>query len=226
MNNNIEEFKQAIAEAGLTPPNPIIPGKMYRFPGLGKKNGNKAGWCRLFEDTTGGVFGDWSSGLSESWFVNTNPTLAERKAAAEQARRAKQEHAQEKRKEQDEAAIQAKEKWTSATPEAGEHKYLRNKGVKPHGIRTDSFNLLIPMYAEGKLHSLQTISPAGDKMYLKGGRKKGCYYPIGKPNGVMCLTEGFATGATVHEATEHAVAVCFGKGNIQPVAEALSRKYT
>ena len=39
----------------------------------------------------------------------------------------------------------------------------------------------------------------------------------------MC--EGFATGASIHECTGHAVAVAFNAGNLEAVAVALRNKY-
>ena len=59
----IEAFKQAMREAGLDPPEVITPGKLHRFPGIGKSNGNDAGRCKLFDDWRGGWFMDYSSGL-------------------------------------------------------------------------------------------------------------------------------------------------------------------
>ena len=65
--NPIEQFRDTIIAAGLTPPDVIEPDKLYRFPGIGKRNGNTAGWCKLFADGEGGSFGDWSTGLHENW---------------------------------------------------------------------------------------------------------------------------------------------------------------
>ena len=50
------EFLDAIRATGLVPPEAIEPGRLYRFPGVGKRNGNTAGWCRAFGDGLGGVF--------------------------------------------------------------------------------------------------------------------------------------------------------------------------
>jgi putative DNA primase/helicase len=77
----------------------------------------------------------------------------------------------------------------------------------------------------GILHSLQTITPAGDKRFLFGGMVKGCYHSIGKPAGLLIVCEGYATGASIHECTGHAVAVAFNAGNLEPVAVALRAKY-
>ncbi len=51
----------------------------------------------------------------------------------------------------------------------------------------------------------------------------GCYFAIGDHSAstVVCVAEGFATGATIHEATGHSVAVAFSAGNLEPVARAL-----
>ena len=51
----------------------------------------------------------------------------------------------------------------------------------------------------------------------------GCYFAIGDPKGaaVLCIAEGFATGATIHEATRYPVAVAFNARNLDEVARAL-----
>src|SRR5207247_8290229 len=80
------------------------------------------------------------------------------------------------------------------------------------------------------LHSLQFITPekpaeGSNKLYLAGGRAAGCYHAIGKPNGVLAVAEGYATAASIHQATGYAVAVAFDAGNLEPVAVALRAKY-
>ena len=64
------------------------------------------------------------------------------------------------------------------------------------------------------------------KRYHKGGRKRACYYPIGgRPEKILFLAEGFATTATVFEATGIPAAACFDAGNLKPVAEELSLNF-
>jgi putative DNA primase/helicase len=41
----------------------------------------------------------------------------------------------------------------------------------------------------------------------------------------MCVAEGFATGATVHEATGLSVAVAFNAGNLESAAHALHENF-
>ena len=85
------------------------------------------------------------------------------------------------------------------------------------------------------VHSLQGIFPskimgqgdgARDKDYLKDGAKRGLFHAIGKPQQfdgrpVFIICEGYATGATLHEATNHLVLVTFDTSNLLPVAEAI-----
>lgn len=55
--------------------------------------------------------------------------------------------------------------------------------------------------------------------------KAGAYFSLGgKPGDTLAIAEGFATAASVHEATGWPVAVAFDADNLQPVAEALRSK--
>ena len=70
--------------------------------------------------------------------------------------------------------------------------------------------LIIPMKIGRSLHSLQFIAPNGEKRFLPGGRVRGCYYAVGatdglKQHGVLCIAEGYATAASIHEATGYGV---------------------
>jgi hypothetical protein len=87
--------------------------------------------------------------------------------------------------------------------------------------------LAVPLYdpATNRLWNLQFIGDAGSKKFLTGGRVKGCCFQIGEPGEVLCVAEGFATGASVHEATGYAVAVAFDCGNLQPVAETMRAQF-
>jgi putative DNA primase/helicase len=82
------------------------------------------------------------------------------------------------------------------------HPYTARKGIQPHGARVQGDRLVIPLRdVDGTIHSLQFIGADGEKRFLTGGRKAGCYFDIGQPDGVLCVAEGFATGASIHEAT-------------------------
>jgi len=228
MNDVIAKFKTAIAGAGLTPPAVIEPGKEHRFPGAGKSSKNQAAWCFMFDDMRGGVFGDFSSGMDQvNWQASdTKPyTEAERQANRVRIKTMQVQREAEQVQRQQQTALDAAQRWTAATP-CTQHDYLTRKGIKPNGAKIEGDKLLIPMRdTTGTIHSLQTITPDGTKMFMSGGRVKGCYFGIGKPKGALIVCEGFATGASIHECTGHAVAVAFTAGNLEAVAVALRTKY-
>ena len=228
MIGDVDAFRDAIRAAGLAPPDVIEPGRFYRFPGAGKANGSTAGWCKQFPDGRGGIFGDFATGFVESWQAkHSRPlSLVEREAFRRNVAETKAKAETERAREHADAAKRAAERWQAATPANPAHPYLVAKGVQPHGIRQEGERLVIPLRdASGALHSLQFIDADGGKKFLTGGRVASGYCGIGKPNGTLCITEGFATGASVHEATGHAVAVAFNAGNLEPAAVALRAKY-
>jgi hypothetical protein len=77
----------------------------------------------------------------------------------------------------------------------------------------------------GHLHSLEFITAVGDKRFLPRGEKGRHYHSIGVPSDQIIICEGYATGASIYEATGHAVAVAFDCSNIGSVAKALRQKF-
>lgn len=225
-----ETFFEAMQAAGLTPPEHIEPDRFYRFPGIGKRNGNTAGWGKLFPDGLGGVYGDYSTGLSESWQADREKPLTEtERAAFRQQVTEFRRHAEEQRlQEQQAAAAKARQRLTAAAEAMLDHPHLAKKNIKPHGTRQEGDKLLVPMRDEsGQIWALQTIGPDGGKLFSPAGcRTKGLYFSIGQPTpgGTVCIAEGFATGAAIHEATGHPVAVAFTAGNLEAVARIIKAK--
>ena len=230
MSNPTDQFMTAIAAAGLTPPDVIHgDGVLHRFSTSGRR-GDDSGWYVLHLDgVAAGSFGCWRTGLTSSWSSKptTEMTVAEREAHHARIQAMKRQRDAEQGQRHEAAACEAVKRFESASPCTG-HAYLSIKGVNAYGVRVDANGaLLIPMRdTAGKLHSLQTIQPDGDKRFLSGGRVKGCYHAIGRPKGGrLIVCEGYATGASIHEATGDAVAVSFNAGNLESVATALHRKY-
>lgn len=165
------------------------------------------------------------------------------------SRKRAEEEAAKKLAEQEQAALRAAQIWAGAS-DATMHPYLTRKGVAAHGLKVGKWEvfdaktgevrvitpnaLLVPIkdWTE-KLWSLQAIYPHNlgnrDKDYLKGGAKAGHFHAIGKPlkaDGrlVFIITEGYATGASVHEATGHCVQVCFDASNLLVVAASIRER--
>lgn len=223
-----QQFKDAIQASGLIPPDAIEEdGELRRFSSNGKR-GDDSGWYVFHADgISAGSFGDWRTGLTQAWRADIGRKMT---ATEEAEHRAKVEAMKEKRKaheakRKEEARERAGQTWAESSP-CTEHAYLTKKGITANGARLHGQSLVLPMRdTAGELHSLQFIGTDGGKLYLSGGRKSGCYFGIGKPDGVLCIAEGFATGASIHEASGHAVAVAFDAGNLLPVAKALREKF-
>ncbi len=62
----VQAFREAILAVLGHAPDVIEPGRLHRFP-TSDKRGDNAGWCRLFADLHGGVFGCYRAGVSEVW---------------------------------------------------------------------------------------------------------------------------------------------------------------
>ena len=237
MRDAIEQFRDSIRAAGLAPPDAIIDdGRLRRFASSGKR-GDDAGWYVFHANgVAAGCFGDWRTGISETWRADVGRTLT---ATEEAAHRAATD-AMRKQREADEAEAQvaaarkAEAILKASRPAPAGHPYLARKGIKSHGARVaGDGRLLIPMRdASGKLWNVERIAPVkpddgSDKKGLYRARRTGCYFGIGRIDGAaaLCIAEGFATGATVQEATGYPVAVAFNAGNLLPVAKALRGKF-
>ncbi len=171
----------------------------------------------------------------------TPAQLAERERQAHQKREAEQARIAAGHEA---AATQALARWQAAsdcTAQAASP-YLLRKGVQAYGVRSEANGtLLVPLCdASGKLWNVQAIAPqkpteGSDKLFMKGGKKSGLWHAIGfalpqsqatlataaKPPPVVLIAEGYATAASLHEATAYPVAVAFDAGNLVHVAKAL-----
>ncbi len=218
----------ALTAAGMTPPHHIVEGKWVRFPGCGKGKSNRAGWCKLITPTMA-VYGDWSTGLTETWIDENHPADAEsarqmKEAATHRARRFAAEERNRQRKVAD-LASQAINSATMAT-----HPYLARKGFpEALGLVGDG-KLLVPVrdcHDYKRIISIQQIDADGSKKFLPGGRTRGGIYRIGAPierAKRIILCEGYATGLSLDVAMKrltgpHAIVVCFSARNLEVVAE-------
>ncbi len=232
MYDALSNFRDAIRATGLEPPDAIEPGKLHRFPGNGKRPSNRAGWCLLFDDGLGGCFGDWSSGLSETWQEKRNKpySQAEGAAFARRVEEAKKQAEAGRRTRQADAAKRAVAIWNAATPAPSGHPYLIHKRVRPRSARIHNGALTLPIVDfTSRLTSLQFIATDGGKLLLSGGRKQGYFIPVAgdmkKPTRVI-ICEGWATGCTLAEDEPTAlVLAAIDAGNLEPVAVATRRRW-
>ncbi len=228
MQNVIDQFREALHVAGLNPP-PVITadGRLHRFPSNGKAN-DDAAWFVLHGDgIPAGAFGDWRMGISQNWRTDIGRRLSPQEEAHHTARMAavKREREAEEAKRRAAAKVQAKAIWDGAEVTGNVHEYLNKKGVASHGLREQDGALLVPLFDGENLQSLQYIHPNGEKRFLTAGRVAGCYFLIGSPLDMLCIAEGYATAASIHQATGYAVAVAFNAGNLLAASQGLKKCY-
>lgn len=216
-------------QAGLSAPDLIIAdGQLHRFQNDGDHSRNS--WYILFnDDLPAGKFGCWKLGISSTWTAEKRQNIDPVILAAHQK---KIEDEKQRRKK----ILQAKQakcrawcvaKWKISPPAPPDHPYLLRKGVQSYGLKTIYGLLLLPMCdGNGNIHGMQFISAEGDKRFKKNSDKMGHFYPIGDAvQNVILICEGYATGASLYEATGYAVAIAFDAGNIAKVAEEIKKEY-
>ena len=222
-----QAFSEAIrATLGSCPEaSKIVPGRFIRFS-VSDQGRDDAGYCKMFDDGDGGVFGCWRSGVAETWQAKQATTPEDRAAFAERVKQARAEAERIREQEREECRIKSAELWDKGRDVAADHPYILAKCIRPIGIKQLREMLMIPVRdTAGTLHGLQCIQPDGAKRFKTGTAVAGCFLLIGKPESKLCICEGYATGATIHQATGCAVAVAFNAGNLKPVALALRKKH-
>jgi len=222
------QFRQAMQTAGINYSGEIIAdSKLHRFHIEGHKRGSNNGAYVLHADKfPAGWFMDYKSGLSQTWKSSSDLRISH--DLLKQINEAKQQREAELRQNQEAAANKAKYIWGKSKPvtHQEDHAYLVKKRIQPLGARISSQSLVIPLRDESKkIINLQFIDVDGNKRFLFGGRKKGCFYPIGQPTPRILITEGFATGASLHEETGQCVIVAFDAGNLKPVAKIIRNMF-
>ncbi|MBT9097208.1 toprim domain-containing protein [Methylovulum psychrotolerans] len=221
------EFQDAIRAAGLIPPDTITTGKIIAFAGLNKPKANRAARCFLFPDRRGGWFQDFTTGLVEVWQMKRESpyTEQEREDFRRKCERDRAAREQAVTEGQQAAAFKADKIYKRAVSADAGNLYLHRKQIHPHGAKTGDSGrlkgvLIVPLFDGAiKLVNLQFIHADGTKRFLSGGKKKCCFWWLGKKTSTVLIAEGFATAASLHEHTGHQVFIAFDAGNLANVAK-------
>ncbi|HHV7452406.1 TPA: LPD7 domain-containing protein, partial [Escherichia coli] len=116
--------------------------------------------------------------------------------------------------------------YINGLPQATAHEYLTRKGIRAApGVRLNNKNELVIPFSNGRgeIRSYQRIPVTGgkDARILKDSEKTGNWFTFGTPeNGrPLLFAEGYATAASLHEATGLPVLMTVDAGNMIAVAE-------
>ena len=224
------QAQEAMLEAlGAAPDEVSLDGRLHRFKVEGDAGTEKTGWYVLHGDgVPAGAFGDWRRDITQRWHASLPVDLTEEARALmeENCRRAQELRDEEMKKRHKRAAETCREIWENAPEATDDHPYLQRKKVRSHGLRlTGDGRLLVPIYVGADLTSLQYISEDGRKEFQRGGEIGGGYFRIPaveRPaSEAKYIVEGYATGASVHEATGCEVWVALNAGNLGKVGRFL-----
>lgn len=230
--------------AGLLVDDGLVFGRIERCHVEGRKG--KCGWYALHvvrgrdgDEIIVGSFGVWQGPDNGAQRIE----LGDRQALGPAEREALKKRYAEDRRRADQlrqrlaqkAAQTAARVWAKYSP-SGESAYLRAKGVAGHGVRyTSAGSVVIPvMNAAGVIQGLQIVRDKATarkqrkpekQFWPQGMSKQGHFHLIGVPRDLILVAEGYATAATLHEATQLPVAVAFDCGNLAAVGRALRKRY-
>lgn len=223
------QLQQAMQSHGIEPPDELIfDGNIHRFQ-LGKSK--DAGWYVIFDEgITAGAYGNWQENSSHDWCAKMARPLDMLESAKLKAiyKESKKKREEERAKRAEVAAISSGRIWDDATAATPDHPYLQSKHVQPHGARvTGDGRLIIPLYVDGKLSSLEYITSDGDKSYHSGSAIKGAFHILGQeetPKRIY-FAEGFSTAASIYETTHTMTVICYSANGLEPVTKSFRERY-
>ena len=236
MDNSVEQFRNALADAGviLAAGSQIIPdGKLHRCSAAADKSGQRTAWYRLHLDApVAGAGGDWRTGVSTRWCSKRESSLSAKERAELAARilRERAEAEAETKARHADAAARALRIWTDSVPANPNHPYLLKKQIQP-GISRQHLGALVLPVADfsGALHGLQFIDEQGGKRFISGMAKQGHFIPTGgHPDGTrpLWIAEGHATACTLSALQPGVVVIAScDAGNLLSVATEARKRW-
>ena len=201
-------------------------GRFHRFS-TNNRRSDKAGFYlyREFDGYAVGYFGDWRTGQKYNYFSSSpvEMPLEQRKSFKKRMDEFQKREKQAKNAARKKAAKKAENIWAKAKEADPDHPYLSKKGIKTRQVIRQIGNSLVfcVKNLRDELTSLQFIAQNGQKRFLRDGQTKGSVSVIkGKGDSVL-ICEGWATAASLNEATGYSVIIAFNATNMAEVVKKL-----
>lgn len=227
----VTEFAQVLENAGLVIQGlPQMDGAIHRVATRDDKKGAKSGAYRAYLDgRPAGWYRDYrSADDSPTNWVFSGGEQHDPLARLHLRAFAQQQRDDNARKLQQQYNKQAgyARFYINGLPQATAHEYLTRKGIRAApGVRLNNKNELVIPFSNGRgeIRSYQRIPVTGgkDARILKDSEKTGNWFTFGTPeNGrPLLFAEGYATAASLHEATGLPVLMTVDASNMIAVAE-------
>ena len=224
----IEQFRLAMQAAGIFYSGDILPdGKLHRIRSQDHKNGSlNCAYLLHIDGRPAGYFENWKTGTKKKW--KSGKVSAVSHAFTKQINEARILRQKEQLQRHSAAAIKAVNIWSRSKPitKQSDHAYLSSKHIQSHGARLYGDALVITIYNESdELVNLQFINSHGEKRFLSGGRKRGCFHIIGDISERILICEGYATGCTLFEESGQRVVIAFDAGNLLSVSKNIRKLF-
>lgn len=248
----IDEFKKALTQAGLEiDGEPIMDGKLHRVKVAGDKGREQSGaYVGFLSGRPAGFIQNFKTGLKENWkssqtYNNQKDQEIDIANIKETSIKAKQEREQKLNKGYEDTAKILQDEYENAKWANPNHPYFKAKGLdKNYYLKQDKHgNILIPLKdVDGKHWATQRIFSNGDKMIgvfrTQEEKEQGVEHPAKKSGNFFLLgakdlsranevfiCEGFATAASVYEATKNPTIMAVDAGNLDIVVTSIKEKY-
>lgn len=212
-------FEQALQASGLLPRAIVADGKWRRCPTMDKPK--KRNGAYVLHADGRGYWRNWATDSDVNSWSDKSVTHSSPVDLAAIERRRQQERAQRLR-----AIEGARAHWARCAPAHGLHPYLERKGLSAVGtqaLRIWGDALVVPVLWKGRIISLQSITPDGQKRFWPGAPVKSGALVLDRPRAALtAVCEGLATGLAIFQSVRNArVIVAFDAGNLSRVVDTM-----
>jgi len=222
---DISCIAKVLRDNGLFVDSIICDDKIHRCQSLAKDKKNLDGWYTV-KEYSGEYYcyyGCWIRGFSERF--STRPE-ATNNGNSHEIWKFLNEIQKRDEIERKRNAVKSASAFLSQCESASGHPYLDSKNINDCGAMVNGDNLVIKaVNSEGDAVGYQTISKTGEKRFMTGSVMKGASFTIYGDANVVCICEGFATGATIHKATGYMVVCAFSSGNLPVIVGDIVKKH-
>lgn len=228
------EFAKVLQSAGLVLRGlPQATGQFINVETTDSKKGKKPGWYILNDgEFMNATYGNFKADLEASWSSVAVESMTSSQVTEYHRLR---DESRQKRKLEQERIWKETAHCAAQVIAAGEtvesHPYLTKKKLAVSGkvsTTEDQYKgwLMVPLFNENtEISSIQFINDKGEKRFMSGGRKGGCYYLTNGETDVIYIAEGYATGETMTLLTGKVCAVAWDAGNLMKVAENIRTRF-
>jgi putative DNA primase/helicase len=224
----VQQFKDALRNAGLIVDEPKMDGKFHRVPVLGEAKGKSGSYKAYLDGHPAGYIENFKTGLKLNWKADGVYHSHENVAALSEENLTKRRLREKELEKQYEIKSSEVSKKLAGYKLSNDHPYLVVKSHLSHEhLQDEKGNLVVPIHdMAGKVWGLQKITETGEKFFEKDCNITGHFHLLGKfnPEHKTYIAEGLATALSIQKAVgiDANVVVAFVANNLPHVAKSIA----